>query len=643
MTAEPGSLKGDAAPLDRLEESNRPVGKPRRWTVSLTATLAIGIGLLVAVAAGAVLILTIGATARNTFDLLEDSAILGLDVAEAQLRANLDPVADQMTYLGQMAEIGLLSPDDMEASGPLAAGALAATPQVLGIALWSAEKPTTYYIVPQGIDSADEIVLLEEVADLPSSLEVDQLNRRQSGVYWSDLVWIEEDQAPGLNVRAPLRRDGDYLGGIASVVTVRELSRFIGELDIGIEGNRGFLLYGPGRVIAHPLLATSDDAVGRPLPNGQVELPELQSLGDPVLARLAERNVPFTTLEENGGRIIEIALDGGEQPDYIILTRPLLGYAPRALILGIVLPIESVNDELERLVVALMAGAILVVLAVLAGMFLGRWISRPIRRFAEHSEAIARLEIDDLQQLPGSRFRELNAQSQAFNTMLDALRWLHLYVPKSLVRRLMRREDAETVTRSQERMLTVLFTDIEGFTSASEGQEAVRVAAWLNRHFTLIDAAIEAEGGTLDKYIGDGVLAFWGAPDEEARHADRACRAALAIGRAVAEDNARLIADGFPPIRLRLGLHTGPVLVGNIGAPSRLNYTIVGDTVNTGDRLQSIGRSHDVEAAFVIIVSDEVVSALSPETLAQFDLEDLGEQEVRGRNSSLRLYQLRGK
>ena len=173
--------------------------------------------------------------------------------------------------------------------------------------------------------------------------------------------------------------------------------------------------------------------------------------------------------------------------------------------------------------------------------------------------------------------------------MLRGLRWFEVYVPRALVERLMGLGTAGTLA-SVEREVTVMFTDIAGFTAFSEGRPAAEVAQFLNRHFAMVSESIEATGGTVDKFIGDGVMAFWGAPEAQPDHAERAARAALAIAQALRIDNEARRAAGEVPVRLRLGLHTGPVTVGNIGAPGRMNYTIIGDTVNAAQRVEALGK-----------------------------------------------------
>src|SRR5690606_30415920 len=143
-------------------------------------------------------------------------------------------------------------------------------------------------------------------------------------------------------------------------------------------------------------------------------------------------------------------------------------------------------------------------------------------------------KVREAENVPDSRFRELSDAASAFNSMIAALRWFEAYLPKSLVLRLMHRSDV--AVKSEERELTIMFTDIRAVSTLAEKMRPWEIAELLNRHFNLLAGCIEAEGGTVDKYIGDCIMAFWGAPEEMEDHAARALRAAAAIERGVLED-----------------------------------------------------------------------------------------------------------
>jgi adenylate cyclase len=191
---------------------------------------------------------------------------------------------------------------------------------------------------------------------------------------------------------------------------------------------------------------------------------------------------------------------------------------------------------------------------------------------------------------------------------------------------------------TEERVLAIMFTDMVSFTSTCETMSAAEVADFINQHLSLVSACIEREGGTIDKFIGDAVMAFWGAPGRIENPAASACRAAVAIQRALAADNRRRIAAGLNPVRIRMGIHIGPVIVGDIGALNRINYTIVGDVVNATQRLESLGKAFGPDAEATAFVSEEIFAAVPD----GFQFVERGAHFVKGKQESLKVFQLIG-
>ncbi|MBT4489307.1 MAG: adenylate/guanylate cyclase domain-containing protein, partial [Rhodospirillaceae bacterium] len=290
------------------------------------------------------------------------------------------------------------------------------------------------------------------------------------------------------------------------------------------------------------------------------------------------------------------------------------------------------ETEFKRVLLAGIAGTVALVLSLVLAWILSNHIAQPLKELARAAGRVRNLSLDGFTDLPTSRIKEMNDAGMAFNNMIPSLRWFETYVPRSLVRRLMRQGEG-VLDRSEQRQVTVLFTDIVGFTAATEQMDVEQAANLLNDHFAEVGACIEAEDGTIDKFIGDSVMAFWGAPEDQPDHAARACRAALAIRKAVEAGNGDR--DGGP-LALRIGIHTGPVIVGNIGAPQRMNYTIVGDSVNTSHRLEELGHTlADPNSAVTILLSQATQEAAGLD-----GAEDLGPQEIRGRREALKVYRV---
>lgn len=614
-------------------------------SISLSAVLALGIGTLVLVAVASTLVVSVLASTRNTITLLEQRADLILDLAEARLRGHVDEVAIELTDIAAEMESGGIDISNPIGMDHAIRAAMAATPQVLAFGLWRPDLNGTLGIRdPSGVT----VTRYQETSD-PELLQaaMERATISPSG-YWGELVYIPELGATIVNRRQPVRIDGDFAGMLVAGVSVRDLSNLmarIGEEDDGTGAATAFVIYGEDGVLAHPSLsqaplsgALSEALIGR---SQDIPLITADQLNDPVLISLldaSEEDEPALGSANTSQLSIRFVEDGDDE--FLVLTRQLTRYGPVPLLVGTYFPADAVASEIERLIGSAAIGVGIMVIAVLLGIWMGKRLARPVIRLANRaSQASETLDFSTVEPLPGSVITELNRQAQAFNTMTAGMRWMDTYLPKTLVRRLVRKDLHEQVV-SISRELTVMFTDIKGFTAQSNGLPADEIAAFLNDHFTLLGGCVEAEDGTIDKFIGDALMAFWSAPQRQKDHADRACRAALAIRACVAADNKARTSRGETPVIVRIGLHSGSVVVGNIGAPSRMNYTIVGDTVNVGHRLEALGKDVPPHPSGVtILVSAETASLLSPST---FVLVDVGKHTVRGREDCIDVLSLEG-
>jgi adenylate cyclase len=184
--------------------------------------------------------------------------------------------------------------------------------------------------------------------------------------------------------------------------------------------------------------------------------------------------------------------------------------------------------------------------------------------------------------------------------------------------------------------LTILFSDIRGFTSISEKMEPHEVIEFLNEYLTEMAAIVKHAGGTLDKFIGDAVMAFWGEPVRHPDHADRAADCALAMQAATARLAARWVAEGKPDIRIGVGINTAEVVVGNIGSlDHKLDYTVIGDGVNLASRLESANKEFHTG----IIISEFVLAKLGD----RFEVRALGDVKVKGKERPVAIYELLGR
>ncbi|MEM7441969.1 MAG: adenylate/guanylate cyclase domain-containing protein [Pseudomonadota bacterium] len=615
-------------------------------SISLSVTLAVGIGALVLVAVAATLIVAMLASTKNTITLLEDRADLVLDLAEFRLRDHVDGVGAGLARLAQEIESGQVDSGDLgELSDALRAG-MAITPQVFVLGMWR-----TDFLGTVAVRQGDQIYISED--EEPSDTELmqeafDEARNHVNG-YWGEIVYIPELTATIVNRRQPIYLDDDFAGLLVAGVSVRELSQLMARMvaDNSEFGSAvPFIIYGDDEVLAHPDLArdpsTGDDADTLTGVSEEQPLLTVRQIGDPVLTALLDGvavGSPMPELFEAGTfdfSFVEIEDD----EDYLVLTRELSGYGTGRLTVGTYFSADVLNSEIGRLIGSAAIGIVIMLIAVVLGIWMGKRIARPVIRLADRASSVSEtMEFRDLEPLPGSVFTELDRQARAFNSMTTGLRWLETYLPRTLVRRLVRKGLHDEVI-SISRPLTVMFTDIESFTAQSEGMPADQVASFLNEHFGMLGGCIEAEGGTIDKFIGDALMAFWSAPERQKDHADRACRAALAIRACIEADNAKRVARGDKPVKVRIGIHSGDVVVGNIGAPGRVNYTIVGDAVNTGNRLEALGKEVTPDPSGVtILISSDTAGLLTP---GSFDVVDVGQHPIRGRVGSIDVMRLEG-
>jgi len=261
-------------------------------------------------------------------------------------------------------------------------------------------------------------------------------------------------------------------------------------------------------------------------------------------------------------------------------------------------------------------------------------IATPLRQLREAAKRVG--EGDFSVRAPVVARDELGELAGAFNAMTKGLGERELLretfgkaVDPRVRDRLVEGGDA---ARGETRTATVVFLDLAGFTSLSEGLPPEKVVGLLNLYFEAATSCVEAEGGLVNKFIGDGVLAVFGVPIDLPGDASAALAALRALDRKMAEINRRLAKAGAPELRFRAGVHRGEVLAGVVGARRRLEYTVIGDAVNVASRLEQLGK----EKGRSIIVSGAAAAALRPEEAA--GLEPLGEATIRGRTAPLAVF-----
>ena len=206
------------------------------------------------------------------------------------------------------------------------------------------------------------------------------------------------------------------------------------------------------------------------------------------------------------------------------------------------------------------------------------------------------------------------------------------YVPKDVYEQLMA-DPERAALGGRRRMMTVLFSDVRGFTAMSEKASPEEVVAQLNEYFSRMVDVLFEHRGTLDKFVGDMVMGLFGAPLDDEDHADHAVQAALAMSRALDELNAQWRQAGRPELDIGIGISTGEMVAGNIGSTAIMSYTVIGDTVNLGARLESLNKDYGTR----IIISEATRAALK----GRYDSRPLGDVTVKGKSRPIAIYEVK--
>jgi len=279
--------------------------------------------------------------------------------------------------------------------------------------------------------------------------------------------------------------------------------------------------------------------------------------------------------------------------------------------------------------VALISVLILAITALLI-IYFSKRISGPIVLLAKETEKIRNLDFSSETRVP-SNIREIKLMDDSIAAMRLAIRSFGRYIPKEIVAQLIKTE-REIEIGGEKKEISVLFSDIEGFTSIAETMPPEKLMPLLAEYFDLFSNILLRHQGNIDKFIGDGIMALWGAPKDNREQALHACTAALEAEAAIARLNESFAKTGKPMLRTRIGIDTGEAVVGNVGTKERMNYTAMGNIVNTASRLQTANKTYHTS----ILVSERVVAKIQ----GKFLFRPLDIVELKGKKEKTKIYEL---
>ncbi|MEH2564158.1 adenylate/guanylate cyclase domain-containing protein [Bradyrhizobium sp. AZCC 2289] len=395
-------------------------------------------------------------------------------------------------------------------------------------------------------------------------------------------------RAPVIAISAPLR--GKVPGVVAANLKLDTFSDFVQAQRPGEHGIV-LILDSTGSLIAHPDFAQF--ATGAMTHPTRPQMPNIKGINSGVVAAV---------LRGSHGRD---QYDGNIRDDqgngYLFrLAKFTLGEQHNANILLLAAQGDFVQNvrrlQFAGLILAIIAGAAFIPVV----WIFGTGMSRSLKSIT--AEAVKLQKLAEPTPSPvASRIKEIHELGSAVNLAQRTIRSFARFVPKEIVRGVMDKS-VSTELGGVRAEVTVVFTDVRDFATIAEAADPDMLMRQMSRYFSVLTEAFLAEGGTVDKFIGDAVMVFWNAPNPQPDHIERACRAVLSGRMACEKLNAQFEAEGLTPFFTRFGIHVGEAVVGNLGSIERMNYTALGNTVNLAARLEGLNK----EFGTAILVSEGV-------------------------------------
>jgi adenylate cyclase len=422
----------------------------------------------------------------------------------------------------------------------------------------------------------------------------------------------------GFTIAHPIYVDGKVSGVAAADLTLDGLSQFLSERKISA-GTMSYIMNGQDGVLANSARAKTYSNEG-----GEVALQPLTALPNQLPA------IAYSARPQDDQRRYSFSYAG---QDYVASATILPLTFGRHWHLFTITPLADFTGAFQHNNKVLFIWGILALGAeILVIYFLSGVVAAPLERLATK---VAKIENLSGEELPSARssIEEISVLSKAIDTLGSTVQSFAAFVPVGLVRQLIS-SDRKLELGGHSQFLTIFFSDLESFSTLSEEIPTQELLVRVSAYLEVVTRAVDRESGTIDKFIGDGVMAFWGAPGLLEDHAWHACVAALRIQQDMAELNRRWAEQELKPLRVRIGIHSDAVLVGNIGSHQRMGYTVLGDGVNVAARLEGVNKEYGT----LLCVSHSVFQEAG-ERLCVRPIDDV---TVKGRRGKIPIYELMG-
>ncbi len=426
---------------------------------------------------------------------------------------------------------------------------------------------------------------------------------------------------PIISVRFPIVRNGEFIGCASANITLDILSQFL--LDHRTSAHSTTLIADP---IDGTIIADSDRTKSVRVVDGRLEVAKLNNIADDNVReayRIHSQTNQSDFLFRSPTSGAELSASFTRIPGSFGQPWEVVNLTPTSDYVG---ALEATNRKMVVIIVVLCA------IELLLMYFVSARLARPIETVSRDLKSVENLSFAS-RPMRKSSIGEIAQLQSAAELLRNSLQSFSSFVPLDVVRQLIQ-SGIPLALGVEQRFLTVFFSDLENFSTYAEQLAPNALLDQMSVYFEQVSKAISEEHGTVDKFIGDGIMAFWGAPVALDDHVLRACAGALRAARRMEKVNEAWRAEGRTSIRTRIGLHCANVLVGNVGSSERLSYTVMGDGVNVASRLEGMNKIFGT----TICISDSVFEAVGSEIVVR----PLRRVQVKGRKREFMVYELLG-
>jgi adenylate cyclase len=422
---------------------------------------------------------------------------------------------------------------------------------------------------------------------------------------------------PGYTLRTVLKEG--RRGVVAADLLLNRLEEMLREQRLGDSGF-AFLFNDNARIVGHPEMSRLMEEI----PERGDELPRMSAIKLPGLLQAVDA-------WRNGGLSQQFFADEAGRA-YVAAFHGIETAGNANIRLAVIAPL----DEFFAKIISERSGLFALALGFVLGMlplaiWLGSMLARSLRSLAQQTDEIQHFQLSDRPRLH-SAIDEINELGRSVFAMRTVIRNFSTFVPRPIVRQLIESGTSIELGGTR-REVTVLFTDVADFTAKTEKADPSEVMIFTSRYFAALSEAIMQHHGTVDKFIGDAVMAFWNAPDDDPDHVVHACEAVLACLTRNSELNEQFREAGWPAYATRFGLHVGDAVVGNVGSSDRMNYTALGATINLAARLEGLNKNYGTK----VLVS----AAVRQRVERRFSFRSVDEINPKGFAQAVRIFELR--